>query len=242
MSLGVSEEVIKKACELSMKAHECCDESKQYIYDECQLNSTAASVFSFAGAWSVSVGLRELVLVFADGAVKRRETSNFAGHGLGGPMAIFTTLWDCEVRKVCRYDAFKIKANEDDFHAGVVSLQLGGIWNEIIKMLRMNQLPDEFEGNKEWIDLGTRHRRLDEPIAIGSYYVEELMNLGKKKSSDVLKERITSLERQILQSHEAGVLEDGVFFDKSTFTEWWNTLPQQHKYESCIRGIFGMQT
>lgn len=54
MSLGVSEEVIKKACELSMKAHECCDESKQYIYDECQLNSVATALFSFAGAWSVN--------------------------------------------------------------------------------------------------------------------------------------------------------------------------------------------
>ncbi|KAL8092418.1 hypothetical protein AgCh_034627 [Apium graveolens] len=192
---------------------------------------------------------------------------------------------NCEVRKECRYDAFRIKANNDDFHAGVVSLQLGGMWNEIMEMLKMNQLPDEFEGNKEWIELGTTHRRLDEPIAIGSYYsrglnddsgpfmirgrsavfkytqrwlehkkklavesisescfwaeVEELMILGKKKSYDGLKERITSLERQILHWHEAGVLENGVCFDNSTLTRWWNTLPQQHKNESCIRGLFG---
>lgn len=195
---------------------------------------------------------------------------------------------NCEVHKKCRYDAFKIKTNDDDFHAGVVSLQLGGMWNDIMEMLKMNQLPDEFEGNKEWIELGTMYRRLDEPIAIGSYYarglnddsgpfmirgrstvfkytqrwlehkeklgaesvsescfwaeVEELMILGNKKSYDGLKERITSLERQILHWHEAGVLEDGVFFDKSTFIEWWNTLPEQHKSESCIRGLFGNKT
>ncbi|KAK1373585.1 Zinc finger CCCH domain-containing protein 5-like [Heracleum sosnowskyi] len=596
MSLGISEEVIKKACELSMKAHECCDESKQYIYDECQLDSMATALFSFAGAWSVgdlfagacssygeteidlglfpslkSIGSQESALVNAaflsrfkafetsslafevDGAVGERKQVVFAGHGLGGPMAILATLWflekytrvdciatprcvtfgsplvgnhifphairrenwsqyfihfvikndivpcimfapyfsvgkelqkvldflnprsllykdssicmsseassfvenvltnlssvasyvacnlsgdknllvdnfssfmelspyrpfgtyifctnnkimvvernsdavlqllshsstlqsrdegakfagpilekslvyndifqrrveeesciflrnasvefmktekmtlddlglslraklcllaavefekqklssetkidkeeiiakldslqeycrNCEVRKVCRYDAFKIKANDDDFHAGVVNLQLGGMWNEIMEMLITNQLPDEFEGNKEWIELGTTYRRVNEPIAIGSYYsrglnddagpfmikgrstvfkytqrwlehkeklpvesisescfwaeVEELMILGKKKSYDGLQERITSLERQILHWHEAGVLEDGVFFNKSTVTEWWKTLPQQHKSESCIRGLFEKQ-
>lgn len=195
---------------------------------------------------------------------------------------------NCEVRKECYYDAFRIKANEDDFNAGVVGLQLGGIWKDIMELLKMNQLPHEFEGNKEWIELGTAHRRLYEPIAIGSYYgrglnddsgpfmirgrsnvfkntqrwlehkeklpvesisescfwaeVEELMILGKKESYDCLKERITTLERQILHWHDAGVLEDGMFFDKSTFTKWWNTLPQQHEYESCIRGLFGKKT
>lgn len=69
--------------------------------------------------------------------------------------------------------------------------------------------------------------------------VEELLILGKKKSSyGGLKGRITSLERQILHWHEATLLENGVFFDKSTFTEWWNSLPQQHKCVSCIRGLF----
>lgn len=66
---------------------------------------------------------------------------------------------NCEVREECRYDAFKIKANEEDFHAGVVTLQLGGMWNDIIQMLKMNQLPDEFEGNKEWIEFGNQAQK-----------------------------------------------------------------------------------
>ena len=43
---------------------------------------------------------------------------------------------NCDAGKECRYDSFMNHANE---------------------MLKMNQLPDEFEGNKEWIELGTKH-------------------------------------------------------------------------------------
>lgn len=189
----------------------------------------------------------------------------------------------CELRKRGHYDAYKIKADEEDFHTWVVGLLLGGIWNEIIELLKMNQLPDEFEGNEEWIELGTKLRRLDEPHAVASYYsrgfnddagpymikgrsnvfkftqrwlehkkklpvefisescfwaeVEELIIIGKKKSYDTLKERIASLERLILKWYEARVLENEVFFDNSTFAEWWNSLPQQHKSESCIGGL-----
>ncbi|MED6203495.1 Protein eds1L, partial [Stylosanthes scabra] len=37
-------------------------------------------------------------------------------------------------------------------------------------MLKRYELPDEFEGKKEWIELGTSFRRLVEPLDIANYY------------------------------------------------------------------------
>lgn len=190
---------------------------------------------------------------------------------------------DCELRKGGYYFATKMIADEQDFLAGVVGLQLGTIWDEVVEMLKVYQLPDEFERKKEWIELGTKHRRLVEPIAIASYYVrglndnsgpfmingrprlfkltqrwsdyneklpielisescfwaevEELMLLGIKRSYGELKERILSLENQILCWNNAKVLEKDVFWEKSILRQWWNTLPDQHKTESCIRQL-----
>ncbi|WOG95893.1 hypothetical protein DCAR_0415222 [Daucus carota subsp. sativus] len=139
MNFGISEELIKKACELSMKAHECCDESNQYIYKECQWSLPAAALFSFAGVWSVrdwfdesscygetdidldlfpslkSIGNQEPALVNqaflcrfrailensslsveVDETIREGKQVVFAGHSSGGPMAIFATLWFLE--------------------------------------------------------------------------------------------------------------------------------------------------
>ncbi|KAL9337829.1 hypothetical protein Peur_069598 [Populus x canadensis] len=72
--------------------------------------------------------------------------------------------------KVGYYDAFKSSEEEEDFHANVARLELAGIWDEIIEMLKRYELPDEFEGQKEWIGLGTRYRRIVEPLDIANYY------------------------------------------------------------------------
>lgn len=37
-------------------------------------------------------------------------------------------------------------------------------------MLKRYELPDEFEGHREWIDIGTRYRRIVEPLDIANYY------------------------------------------------------------------------
>lgn len=76
----------------------------------------------------------------------------------------------CEVRKVGYYDAFKLQKDINDFNANVKRLELAGIWDEIIEMLKRYELPDGFEGRKEWIELGTRFRRLVEPLDIANYY------------------------------------------------------------------------
>lgn len=68
------------------------------------------------------------------------------------------------------YDAFKVQQDEKDFQANVKRLVLAGIWDEIIEMLKKYELPDEFEGKEDWIILGTRFRRLVEPLDIANYY------------------------------------------------------------------------
>lgn len=76
----------------------------------------------------------------------------------------------CDIRKVGYYDAFKLQENIDDFNANVTRLELAGIWDEIIEMLKRYELPDSFEGRKEWIELGTLFRRQVEPLDIANYY------------------------------------------------------------------------
>ncbi|KAA8540880.1 hypothetical protein F0562_024982 [Nyssa sinensis] len=76
----------------------------------------------------------------------------------------------CEVRQIGYYDAFKLQKEDRDFHANVARLELAGMWDEIIEMLRRYELPDGFECRKEWIKLGTNYRRLVEPLDIANYY------------------------------------------------------------------------
>uniref|UniRef100_A0A2P2JMB6 Lipase-like PAD4 n=1 Tax=Rhizophora mucronata TaxID=61149 RepID=A0A2P2JMB6_RHIMU len=76
----------------------------------------------------------------------------------------------CALRNVGYYDAFKISKDKDDFEANVIRLELAGIWDEVIEMLKRCELPDEFPRQKEWVDLGTRYRRIVEPLDIANYY------------------------------------------------------------------------
>lgn len=77
---------------------------------------------------------------------------------------------DCKRRKVGYYDAFKDQLNEKDFKANVARLELAGIWDETADMLKRYELPDSFEGSKDWIYLGTEFRRLSEPLDVANYY------------------------------------------------------------------------
>lgn len=76
----------------------------------------------------------------------------------------------CEARRVSYYDAFKLSKDADDFNANVKRLELAGIVDEIMEMLKRYELPDEFEGHREWIDIGTRYRHIVEPLDIANYY------------------------------------------------------------------------
>lgn len=76
----------------------------------------------------------------------------------------------CELRGISYYDSFKQQRNVEDFNANVKRLELAGLWDEIVEMLRRRELPDCFEGRAEWVSLGTVYRHLVEPLDIANYY------------------------------------------------------------------------
>ncbi|KAJ0805228.1 putative carboxylesterase [Helianthus annuus] len=76
----------------------------------------------------------------------------------------------CNDRKIGYYDAFKIQKGTPDFNANVKRLELAGIWDEIVEMLKRYELPDGFESRPEWVELGTKFRKLVEPLDIANYY------------------------------------------------------------------------
>lgn len=80
----------------------------------------------------------------------------------------------CETKGVGCYDSFKLHEYPEDFVANVKRLELAGMWDEIIEMLRRYELPDGFEGEETWVELGTRYRRLVEPLDIANYYRKSL--------------------------------------------------------------------
>ncbi|KAE9608480.1 hypothetical protein Lal_00030135 [Lupinus albus] len=76
-----------------------------------------------------------------------------------------------EHQKVGYYDAFKLQKDPNEgFQANVKRLELAAIWDEIIELLRKYDLPDTLEGDKDWIKIGTRFRKLVEPLDISNYY------------------------------------------------------------------------
>ncbi|KAI8018786.1 hypothetical protein LOK49_LG04G01999 [Camellia lanceoleosa] len=70
----------------------------------------------------------------------------FAGHSSGGAMAMLATAWFLE-----EY----LRPNSSQ--TTPVWLELAGMWDESIEMLKRYELLDEFEGHKEWIELGTEY-------------------------------------------------------------------------------------
>ncbi|TKY73447.1 EDS1 protein [Spatholobus suberectus] len=91
------------------------------------------------------------------------------GEASMGDLETYKTT--CEVHKgKGYYDAFKVQKEANDFQANVKRLELAGVWDEVIEMLKRYELPDEFEGDPKWIQLGTSFRRLVEPLDIANYY------------------------------------------------------------------------
>ena len=77
---------------------------------------------------------------------------------------------NARIRRLGYYDSFKLQNEDDDFHANVSRLELAGMWDEIKEMLKEFELPDDFEKKREIIDLGTKYRRLVEPLDIANFY------------------------------------------------------------------------
>ncbi|KAF5807159.1 putative carboxylesterase [Helianthus annuus] len=68
------------------------------------------------------------------------------------------------------YEAFKLQNEHEDFKANVNRLEQAKIWDVIVEMVRRKDLPDEFEVWDELVELGTRFRRVYEPLDIANYY------------------------------------------------------------------------
>ncbi|KAI7729570.1 hypothetical protein M8C21_031635 [Ambrosia artemisiifolia] len=68
------------------------------------------------------------------------------------------------------YEAFKLQKDHEDFKANVNRLEQAKIWDVIVEMVRRKDLPDEFEVWGELVELGTRFRRVYEPLDIANYF------------------------------------------------------------------------
>ncbi|KAJ1421784.1 Fungal lipase-like domain [Sesbania bispinosa] len=102
-----------------------------------------------------------------DNEDKMRKKKDFVEEKLK-ELEKYREMW--EHKKVGYYDGFKVQAITEDFQANVKRLELAGVWDEIIEQLGNYEFPDEFEGKQEWIELGTRFRKLSEPLDIANYY------------------------------------------------------------------------
>ncbi|ESQ45751.1 hypothetical protein EUTSA_v10010232mg [Eutrema salsugineum] len=76
----------------------------------------------------------------------------------------------CRTHKNGYYDSFKASMDEIDFNANVKRAELAGIYDEVLGLVKKGQLPDGFEGSKEWVERANRYRRLIEPLDIANYH------------------------------------------------------------------------
>ncbi|KAK7854505.1 protein eds1b [Quercus suber] len=154
------------------------------------------------------------------------------------------------------YDTFKLQESSKDFDANVKRLELAGIWDEIVEFLKRYELPDAFECQNDWIDLGTRGRpkrykftqrwfenakRMPTKSSWESCFWAKVEELHIKTSNAggfaqvKVKEEVLKLEEQVQIWIKGRELGKDVFSGKSTFMKWWNTLPKEHKSKSCIK-------
>ncbi|KAK7304564.1 hypothetical protein VNO77_42445 [Canavalia gladiata] len=128
--------------------------------DGLGLNTRARLCLRAAGEWEKQKGRNEDKM--------RREIEEKAVSSMRDLESYKAT---CETHKgKGYYDAFKVQREAMDFQANVKRLVLAGVWDEVIEMLKRYELPEEFEGKAKWVELGTKYRRLVEPLDIANYY------------------------------------------------------------------------
>ncbi|KAG6633060.1 hypothetical protein I3843_12G021900 [Carya illinoinensis] len=154
------------------------------VYDANQLDTIPLSAEGVVGnSAALNSALNDLGLstrarlcLRSAGELEKRKQRNKADieakkRDMEEPMKMLEDYREKNViPRVGWYDAFKLQETEQDFIANVKRLELAGIWDEIMEKLKRYELPDEFEGEKEWVELGTRYRRLVEPLDIANYY------------------------------------------------------------------------
>ncbi|XP_075661047.1 protein EDS1-like isoform X2 [Castanea sativa] len=141
-------------------------------------DSTISDIATINSALNdLGLSTRARLCLCAAGELEKRKTGNKESIDLKKPDIEKAMKYleegyrsNCENRGLGCYDAFKLQETHNDFNANVKRLELAGIWDEIIEMLKRYELPDAFEGLRDWVLLGTRYRRLVEPLDIANYY------------------------------------------------------------------------
>ncbi|KAK4264273.1 hypothetical protein QN277_025476 [Acacia crassicarpa] len=166
------------------EVEESCLEMQNVVYldkleevplsrDNCSKHDDAANVDSALN--DLGLGTRARLCLRAAGELEKQKYRN---QEKIDKAKAESKMKELEVyRKISRdlgvgyYDAFKLQNDkEDDFQANVKRLELAGLWDEIIEMLKRYELPDEFEGNPDWVKMGTEFRQMVEPLDIANYY------------------------------------------------------------------------
>ncbi|KAK7281853.1 hypothetical protein RIF29_10172 [Crotalaria pallida] len=149
----------------------CFDQLEELPLSNDGSNSDIATISTALDGLGLSTRAR--LSLRAAGALEKQKKKNEDKIDKDKALACMKELEEykatCEIH-MGYYDAFKVQKDDRDFQANVKRLVLAGVWDEIIEMLKRYELPDEFEGNPEWIKLGTSFRRLVEPLDIANYY------------------------------------------------------------------------
>ncbi|CAN8254928.1 unnamed protein product [Cochlearia groenlandica] len=109
-------------------------------------------------------------------AEKQRVDNQYKIQNKHGKIIEKLTWIEEEYKPMCRthkngyYDSFKASSKEIDFKANVKRAELAAEFDEVLNLVRKSQLPDVFEGRRDWIELATRYRRLIEPLDIANYH------------------------------------------------------------------------
>ncbi|KAF3960698.1 hypothetical protein CMV_014597 [Castanea mollissima] len=154
------------------------DLSKQLEQLPLSSDSTSSDIATINSALNdLGLSTRARLCLCAAGELEKRKIGNKESIDLKKPDIDKAMKYleedyqlNCENRGLGYYDAFKFQETPKDFDANVKRLELAGIWDEIIEMLKRYELPDAFEGLRNWVLLGTRYRRLVEPLDIANYY------------------------------------------------------------------------
>ncbi|KAG7560060.1 Fungal lipase-like domain [Arabidopsis thaliana x Arabidopsis arenosa] len=133
------------------------------------------SIGSWLNELGVSTRGRQYVLAALEEEKKRVENQKKIENKW--PQIVKELSWieneykpKCQAHKNGYYDSFKVSNEENDFKANVKRAQLAGIFDEVLGLSKKGQLPDEFEGGRDWVELATRYRRLIEPLDIANYH------------------------------------------------------------------------
>ncbi|XP_059077749.1 lipase-like PAD4 [Cryptomeria japonica] len=76
----------------------------------------------------------------------------------------------CEGNSRSLYDVFRDLDEKKDSRVNLIRISLRNFWDEIVEMVKNQQLPNDFRYQNKWINAGTAYRRLVEPLDIAAFY------------------------------------------------------------------------